>query len=128
MIRKALFILYVEDQNRSRDFYQTVLDREPILDVPGMTEFELTENSVLGLMRAEGMAKILGSGAPDPREGQGIPRCELYLLVADPAVCHGRLIQAGGKEISPPKKRDWGDLVAYGLDPDGHVVAFACPQ
>lgn len=27
--------------------------------------------------------------------------------------------------MSAPAVRDWGDLVAYGLDPDGYVLAFA---
>lgn len=36
------FILYVEDQGRSTEFYTRVLGREPSLNVPGMTEFELS--------------------------------------------------------------------------------------
>jgi uncharacterized glyoxalase superfamily protein PhnB len=55
----------------------------------------------------------------------GKPRAELYLHVADPAAFHRRALQAGALELSPPLPRDWGDVVAYSLDPDGHVLAFA---
>jgi len=33
--------------------------------------------------------------------------------------------EVGGLGISPPTLRPWGDTVAYGADPDGHIVAFA---
>lgn len=124
-VDKSMFILYVADQGKSRAFYQNVLGRAPVLDVPGMTEFRLSENASLGLMPEEGMAKLLGDAVPHPAKGSGIPRCELYLFVADPNASYQRLVTAGGKGISPPEKRPWGDLVAYGTDLDGHVLAFA---
>lgn len=36
------FILFVADQTRSTEFYRKLLDKEPVLEVPGMTEFELS--------------------------------------------------------------------------------------
>lgn len=47
---KCNFILYVRDQEASTGFYIAVLAMEPILNVPGMTEFELSSDCVLGLM------------------------------------------------------------------------------
>ena len=124
-MKKSLFIIYVQDQARSRAFYETILDTKPVLDVPGMTEFSLTDTSSLGIMTEQGIAGLLGDEVPHPRTGNGIPRCELYLLVTDPAEHYDRLQTAGGKPISPPEPRSWGDLTAYGADPDGHIVAFA---
>ena len=46
----ANFILYVKDQAVSRVFYAIALGMAPRLDVPGMTEFELSGGCVLGLM------------------------------------------------------------------------------
>ena len=54
-----MFILYVSDQQASRDFFTTVLEREPVLDVPGMTEFNLLDGSSLGLMPETGIQKLL---------------------------------------------------------------------
>lgn len=128
MIQAAHFILYVADQRRSADFYRGVLDVDPILDVPGMTEYPLGEGSVLGLMPETGIKRLLGEALPDPIRGSGIPRAELYLRVADCRSFHCRALGAGAIELSPVALRDWGDFVGYCLDPDGHVIAFAEPN
>jgi predicted enzyme related to lactoylglutathione lyase len=120
-----MIILYVADQQRSSKFYRSVLGKEPLLDVPGMTEFELNEKTLLGLMPEAGIEKILGDKVPAPSTGKGIPRCEIYLSVPDVKKAFENLIQNGGKIISPPEIRNWGHLAAYGSDPDGHVIAFA---
>jgi predicted enzyme related to lactoylglutathione lyase len=122
---KDMIIIYVADQQQSRDFYKAVLNKEPQIDVPGMTEFSLNENTLLGLMPEKSIAKILQDKTPNPASGSGIPRCELYLSVTDPEVSYKKFIELGGVLISPPLKRDWGHFVAYGADPDGHVIAFA---
>ena len=47
------------------------------------------------------------------------------LVVDDPPTHHDRALAAGAVELSPLQQRDWTDHVAYSLDPDGHVIAFA---
>lgn len=125
---ETLFILYVADQVRSRDFYAAVLTIQPRLDVPGMTEFALPGGGVLGLMPQAGIKKLLGERLPNPARGQGIPRAELYLTLSDPDRYHAGALAAGAVELSPLQPRDWGHCVAYSLDPDGHVLAFAMPS
>jgi lactoylglutathione lyase len=120
-----MFIIYVVDQERTRVFYETVLDRQPVLNVPGMTEFMLAPNCKLGIMPEEGIARILTDKAPHPATGNGIPRCELYYYPDDIEACIKRLALAGAVEISPFSDRDWGDAVGYFSDPDGHIVAIA---
>jgi catechol 2,3-dioxygenase-like lactoylglutathione lyase family enzyme len=119
------FILYVRDQAAACGFWKAVLGVPPALDVPGMTEFALGPQSVLGLMPEAGIRSLLGPALPDPAAARGIPRAELYLVVADPAAYHARARAAGATELSPLTRRSWGDDAAYCLDPDGHVVAFA---
>lgn len=123
-----LFILYVKDQHASRDFYRLVLDKEPILDVPGMTEFLLEDNCKLGLMPETGIVKILGDKTPHPASGNGIPRCELYLYVNDVEETYARLKGMAITEFSPLYDRDWGDRAAYFADADGHIIAIAGKQ
>ncbi|RJP55771.1 MAG: glyoxalase [Anaerolineaceae bacterium] len=118
-------ILYVQDQTRSAEFYSRVFDCEPTLNVPGMTEFPLSETCVLGLMPEAGIKRLLGDRLPDPASANGIPRAELYLRVTNPPEYHRRALDAGATELSELKDRDWGDRAAYSLDPDGHVLAFA---
>lgn len=121
---KVQFILYVNDQSLSRDFYSAVFNLPPSLDVPGMTEFELP-GCKFGLMPEKGIARILVPHVPHPELGTGIPRCELYLHVDDVEMSHSRALMNGAKEIESPAPRDWGDLVGYLADPDGHILAFA---
>lgn len=118
-------ILYVNDQQVSTDFYTRLFRQDPVLNVPGMTEFELAANCKLGLMPNQGIAKIIGEKMPHPASGNGIPRCELYLLVADVALEYEHALQLGAQLIQPLTAMDWGDSVCYFADPDGHVIAFA---
>ncbi len=119
-----MIILYVSDQEKSKTFYQSVLGSDPVLHVPGMTEFYLTADFKLGLMPESGIAKILCPLLPEPSLGNGIPRCELYLNVEDPEIALAKAINAGAKHISKTELRNWGDVVSYCSDPDGHVIAF----
>ena len=125
MIGQAEFILYVGSQTAATAFWSEVLNRSPSLDVPGMTEFALCDGTLLGLMPGEGIKASLGAALPDPARAHGTPRGEVYLLVDDPAAYHSRALAAGARELSPLTRRSWGDAVAYSLDPDGHVIAFA---
>ncbi|MCC7326125.1 MAG: glyoxalase [Burkholderiales bacterium] len=128
MSSAAHFILYVADQTRSAAFYKAVLATEPRLNVPGMSEFRLPGGAILGIMPESDIRKLLGQGLPDPSKGRGIPRSELYLLVGDPNAYHQRALACGATELSPLRYRDWGHSVAYVLDPDCHVLAFATAQ
>ncbi len=118
-------ILYVDNQESSRNFYEKIFRRKPDLDVPGMTEFVLAENFKLGLMPNKGIAKILGHQLPHPDNGIGIPRCELYLYVENIESEFENAIKSGAQMISPILERDWGDRVCYFSDPDGHIVSLA---
>jgi catechol 2,3-dioxygenase-like lactoylglutathione lyase family enzyme len=119
------FILYVADQRRATAFYTAVLAAAPRLNVPGMTEFTLPSGAVLGLMPEAAIQRLLGSRLPSPSTARGVPRAELYLVLTEAATYHARALAAGAVELSPLSLRSWGDRVAYSLDPDGHVLAFA---
>jgi len=62
---------------------------------------------------------------PHPKNGNGIPRCEIYLKVNNPIEYIKRGIELGGKKISEFQDRDWGDKVGYISDLDGNIIAFA---
>lgn len=123
-MKEIEFILYVLDQERSTIFYTQLLRKEPCLNVPGMTEFELIPFVKLGLMSENGIAKIIKDKMPHPNQGNGIPRCELYLKINNVEEYMERGIQLGGKKIDEFRRRDWGDKVGYISDLDGHIIAF----
>lgn len=118
-------ILYVNDQQVSSDFYQSIFRKKPELNVPGMTEFALAENVKLGLMPNHGIAKILADKTPHPNNGNGIPRCELYFYVENIELEFENAILSGATLISPIEERSWGDRACYFADPDGHILVFA---
>jgi catechol 2,3-dioxygenase-like lactoylglutathione lyase family enzyme len=125
MKKFPMIILYVADKQRSTLFYTKILNQKPVLNVPGMTEFMLNDHFKLGLMPENGIAKIICPACKHPKLGNGIPRCELYLIVEDPALSLSDALNAGAVIISGSAPRDWGDTVSYCQDPDGHVIAFA---
>lgn len=128
MIFKTHIILYVNNQSKSCDFYKNVLNLEPVLNVPGMTEFELSENTILGLMPVEGIKRLLGEKLPEVFEGNKNVKSELYLYVDEPETYHKRALKFGAIELSKFESRNWGDKAAYSVDFDGNVIAFAIKE
>jgi len=124
MIKKGMTILYVSDQETSKIFYESLLQVQPHLHVPGMTEFHLEAGLVLGLMPVAGIRRLLGNDV-FPETTTGNPCAELYLQVDNAGDYLGRASQIGAEVISKVALRDWGDRVGYCLDPDRHVLAFA---
>ena len=80
MIEQGMTILYVSDQEASKIFYQSALQVQPSLDVPGMTEFRLESGFVLGLMPLDGIKRLLGKDIFLDVDEKS-PRVELYLHV-----------------------------------------------
>lgn len=118
-------ILYVSDVETSKEFYKKLFRMNPILDLSTISEFSITANFKIGLMSNNSIAKIVSKELPHPNEGNGIPRCELYLNVNNIESEYKNAINSGAKLLSPILDRDWGDRVCYFADPDGHIIAFA---
>ena len=78
---KIEIILYVKNQERSKEFYALLFGKDPVLDVPGMVEFQVSDDFKLGLMLETSIVKIIEDRLPHPNLGNGIPRCELYFKV-----------------------------------------------
>ncbi|ESU18511.1 lactoylglutathione lyase-like lyase [Flavobacterium cauense R2A-7] len=119
------FILYVANQEVSSRFYEVLFKTKPTLEVPGMTEFTISESLKIGLMPNNGIAKIITPTTVHPEKGNGIPRCELYFYVENIELEYQNALQAGAKIISGIEDRNWGDRVCYFADSDGHIIAFA---
>ncbi|POB85739.1 VOC family protein [Vibrio vulnificus] len=119
------YILYVSNQEQSSRFYENVLGIKPVLEVPGMTEFQLSNQCKLGLMPYVGIRKLLGEDISCPVSASKNPNSELYLLVDNPTEYHQRSLDNGAVELSGVRMMDWGHVVGYSKDLDGHILAFA---
>jgi uncharacterized glyoxalase superfamily protein PhnB len=124
MIKQGMTILYVSDQEAAKLFYELVLEIEPSLHVPGMTEFKLKNGVVLGLMPINGIKQLLGH-ALFKGSASNVPRVEMYLHVDDAQHYLDRAIKNGAELILEMSLQNWGDRVGYCLDLDRHVLAFA---
>ena len=118
-------ILFVADQAKSTEFYSRVLNLQPDLNVPGMTEFHLSDGAVLGLMPRASAERLFTDKVKIARENLNEKSAELYLLVDEAANYIRRAINEGAVEIDPLQLRDWGHRASYYLDPDGQIIAFA---
>ena len=119
------FILFVSNQEKSTCFYRHLFNRIPYKLVDGLTEFQLLPGVKLGLMSEKGAAKIIDDQLPNPSEANGIPRCEIYLKVFNAEKYLQRAMELGADLISEFALRDWGAMVGYLSDLDGHIIAFA---
>ncbi|MEA3287182.1 MAG: glyoxalase [Candidatus Marinimicrobia bacterium] len=127
MIKQNMTIFFVKNQEVATCFYQNLFEVEPILNVPGMTEFRQDTGFSLGLMPLTGIKKLIGEQYFQPSPGK-TPPVELYLTVDDPEVYLERAIKNGAELILPVARRDWGDRAGYCMDIDDHVLAFAEPN
>ena len=125
MIKKNHLILYVKDQNLSTEFYSKLLNQQPSLNVPGMTEFSLSENSILGLMPIKGIENLLENKIEVASKNDKKVKAELYLVVDQIDKYLERANSLKAEIVSVVKVRDWGHKVAYLLDPDKYIVAIA---
>jgi predicted enzyme related to lactoylglutathione lyase len=122
--RLGLVILAVEDLTGAVRFYRDAFGWATSVEVPVYVEFEVPGGAALGLYEREAFGRNT-TEVPSRTPRGALAPVELYLLVDDLAASVDRLRAAGGRLLSGPQPRDWGDEVAYFADPAGNVVAIA---
>ncbi len=122
---KTHFIIYVEDLSKTKLFYELLFNITPIIDEPGMCEYELPDGSLLGIMPNTSMEKLFGKSFEKQKNRKALPKTEFYFHVDDALSLHKRALQLGALEIREYAEMDWGDNVAYSINHDGHILAFA---
>jgi uncharacterized glyoxalase superfamily protein PhnB len=66
-----------------------------------------------------------GFAAHDP--GGPPAATEIALVDEDVAAAHARALEAGARELAPPKQKPWGQTVSYVRDPNGILVELCTP-
>ena len=122
---KTHFIIYVEDIAKTKMFYELLFKIIPIIDEPGMCEYVLPDGSFLGIMPNTSLEKLFGKSFEKQKNRKALPQTELYFEVDDAQIFHQRALQLGASEIRKFSQMDWGDSVAYSINHDGHILAFA---
>jgi len=122
---KTYFIIYVEDFAKTKIFYELLFNIKPVIDDPGMCEYQLSDGSTLGIMPNSSLEKLFGKIFEKQKNRKSLPHTEFYFIVEDALQFHNRAIQLGASEIRAFEKMDWGHKVAYSINHDGHILAFA---
>lgn len=123
----VLLILYVRDLAGARAFYDHAFGWKKTVDEAVYVEYGLNPGARVGLMPQAHSRHFVGNDLGARRPTDGCPRAELYFHVPDAEATVARLHELGARCTSRLADRDWGDRVAYFLDPDGYVLAVAEP-
>lgn len=105
--------LYVSDTNRSREFYENILDFP--VDRVDAGRVQLRVGSTRLLLHP---TDTDGRDRLEARHG----RCEVYFEVQDVDGLVGRLRDLGVPVVQAPTDQPWGERDAIALDPDGFPV------
>jgi catechol 2,3-dioxygenase-like lactoylglutathione lyase family enzyme len=113
-------LLYVDEPQKSADFYARLLDRQPLDSSPNFVMFALAPDLRLGLWaRRDVEPAPLGAGDIG----------ELAMVVGSneevEALCADRK-RKGAAILQEPVKKDFG-LTFLAADPDGHRLRVFCP-
>ena len=113
-------LLYVDEPQKSADFYIRLLDRQPLDSSPNFVMFELAPGLRLGLWARRDVKPPAGGVA-----GAG----ELAMAVATneevEALCADRK-RKGAAILQEPVTMDFGRTF-LAADPDGHRLRVFCP-
>ena len=120
-------IFAVTDLARSLEFYENAFGwpRNDRIEFATYVELLPPDGGALGLCESEMYEQLVGS-APAALNGDVSP-VYVYVRVGDVDVATERVEAAGGRLLSPPAERSWGEKAAWFADPDGNVVAIGQP-
>ena len=114
--------MFIDDTQRSKDFYEQVFDAKTIYEDEDAVTFEFG-NLVVNLLRVPAAHELI---APAPvGEADAARRFQLTIGVEDTdAVCE-QLATHGVQLLNGPMDREWGVRTAAFEDPDGHIWEVA---
>ena len=125
-VQHVLTILAVEDVAASLAFYRAAFGWKPEVETTVCVEFTLAGGRRIGLNEREGFGRNTGQ-TPAKIPSEEFAPTELYFYTDDLHAAIERIKDAGARELSPLKQRDWGDEAAYFADPSGNVLVLARP-
>jgi catechol 2,3-dioxygenase-like lactoylglutathione lyase family enzyme len=120
--------LYVDDLNRARAFYETVLDLPLLRADHRMCAFDVGGKSVLLLFLRGGSAETMTipGGTIPPHDGRG-PLHMAFAVSAEDLPAWERRLEAHALPVEGRTTWSRGGQSVYFRDPDGHLLEFATP-
>ncbi len=106
-------------------FYREAFGWAQVVKGSVYVEFLMLNGQRLGLYHHEGFALNTGLSAELRAAGNTTSHVELYFHCEDIVAAAEKVATAGGRLLSKPALRDWGDEAAYYSDPEGNVLVLA---
>lgn len=114
--------LFVEDPQRSKEFYARVFELEAVFEDESSVAFKFENNLFLNLLERGAATNELLGPVPVAEPGASF---ELTVWVEDADAVCADLTTRGVSIVSGPLDRPWGMRTAAFLDPDGYVWEVA---
>jgi lactoylglutathione lyase len=114
--------LFVEDPQRSKEFYERVFDQPAAYEYDDAAGFKF-DNTIINLLQSSAARELIEPGKVAPREAGA--RSQLTIWVEDAEAATAQLRERGVQLLNGPVERGWGMRTAAFADPDGHVWEVA---
>ncbi len=121
-------VLYVDDFDRARRFYEGVLGLTPVYSDQRMSGYDVGGRSMLLLFRrGESLAAVtMPGGVIPPHDGRG-PHHVAFSIAADELAAWETRLRDRGVAIEGRTVWPRGGTSIYFRDPDGHLLELATP-
>jgi catechol 2,3-dioxygenase-like lactoylglutathione lyase family enzyme len=126
-MRLFAITLFVEDLERSKDFYQNVFGLPLAFEDANSAVYEL-ENTIINLLKVEAADTLIAPGTVASRVAGS--RFQFTINVDDVDALARVLRERGVVLLNGPIDRPWGVRTACFADPAGHIweIAQALPR
>ncbi|KOP29913.1 VOC family protein [Exiguobacterium acetylicum] len=125
MIQYGYTILYSEDSSRTLTFYRDVLGLSVKAEHGSYIEFETGQTTLAFNTREDVQQLIPGYAIPSGNVQQTL---EIGFVTDDVPALYINVAEAGYETVLAPVEKPWGQVVAYVLDPDGHLIELCSPM
>ncbi|MEH7389556.1 VOC family protein [Bacillus sp. JJ1503] len=123
-LKLGYVILYVENLDKTKHFYENLLGLELMNEFGTYIEFN-TGSTVLSFNTREGGREV--TSLPIPNGIRKEQTFELGFVTEDVEGVVEGLREEGVSILMEPVEKPWGQKVAYVEDPDGHYIEICSP-
>lgn len=117
MVERMVPALYVEDLDRSKDFYCDLLGFKPGFEADWIIQLSDPENASIELMLQPMKSDLV------PSKFQKSPRgCSIAFVVKDCDALHRKAQSMGLEIVQEPKNEHYGQRRFLTVDPDGLLI------
>jgi lactoylglutathione lyase len=122
-------ILYVRDVKKTLDWYGKAfgLKTRFLSEGGAYGDLELGSDLILGFASIKQSKENFKGGVLVTKKAGAPPAFEIGFKAEDVEGAYTKALKAGARSVAKPKKKPWGQTVAFLKDPDGHLIEISTP-